>query len=86
MAYVDMGTVSARGQIAIPQAIRKKMDIKDGEKVLMMLQDRTLVLKKVSDVSWAQITAPLRKAKKKVNENEVNALIHGLRKNETNRA
>lgn len=82
MAYVDVGTVSARGQIAIPQAIRRQMDIKDGEKVLMMLQDKTLVLKKVSDVSWAEVTAPLRKAKKKIKESEVDALIHAFRTHE----
>lgn len=35
---IEMGTISARGQVAIPAEIREKMHLKEGEKVLFMLE------------------------------------------------
>ncbi|PIN77899.1 hypothetical protein COV14_04890 [Candidatus Woesearchaeota archaeon CG10_big_fil_rev_8_21_14_0_10_33_12] len=77
---IDMGTVSARGQVAIPITIREKMHLKEGEKVLFFLEDGSLLIKKVESLSWAEITKPLREAHKKIKEEEVPELMHRLRK------
>lgn len=77
---VDMGTISARGQIAIPTAIRDKMHLKEGEKVLFLLEGDALLIKKVESLSWAEITKPLREAKKNIREEDVPDLVHKLRK------
>ncbi len=77
---IDIGTISARGQIAIPAAIREKMHLKEGEKVLFFLEGDSLLIKKVEDLSWAEITKPLREAKKKLKEEDVPELVHNLRK------
>ena len=77
---IDIGTISARGQIAIPTEIREKMHLREGEKILFFLEGGTLLIKKVENLSWAQITRPLREAKKKIQEEEVQNLIHKLRK------
>lgn len=77
---IDMGTISARGQIAIPTLIREKMHLKEGEKVLFFLEGDALLIKKVENLSWAEITKPLREAKKKIREEDVPELIHKLRK------
>ena len=77
---VDMGKISSRGQIAIPSDIRTRMGLNEGEKVLFMLQDDTLLMKKVTAQSFESITQPLRDAKKKINEEDVSELIHKLRK------
>lgn len=77
---IDMGTVSARGQIAIPTAIREKMHLKEGEKVLFLLEGDTLLMKKVNSMSWSQITEPLVKAKKKINEADVVEFVKKVRK------
>ena len=77
---IDIGTISARGQIAIPTTIREKMRLKEGEKVLFLLEGDSLLIKRVESLSWAEITRPLREAKKKIREQDVSELVHRLRK------
>ncbi len=77
---IDIGTVSARGQIAIPSDIRERMHLVEGEKVLFVLEGDSLLMKKVESLSWGEITRPLREAKKKIREEDVPALVHRLRK------
>ena len=77
---IDIGTISARGQIAIPLEIREKMHLKEGEKILFLLEDDTLLMKKVSSMPWEKITKPLREAKKSISEEEVPALVERMRK------
>ena len=77
---IEMGTVSSKGQISIPRGIRKELNIKEGSKLLFLLSDNALLVKKVNVESFAQITKPLHAAKKKIEESQVNALIHKLRK------
>jgi AbrB family looped-hinge helix DNA binding protein len=77
---IEMGTVSSRGQIAIPSNIREKMRLKEGGKVLFFLDGDNLLMKKVESMSWKEITEPLHKAKKKIREEDVVALVHKIRK------
>ncbi len=77
---LEMGKVSARGQIAIPVDIRNGMDLVEGSKVIFLLEQDTLIIKKVTGQTWDQITKPLRKSSKKIKEDEVNDLIHRIRK------
>ena len=77
---IEIGTVSARGQVAIPTDIRQKMDLKEGEKILFFLDGDALLIKKVQNLSWNEITKPLREAKKRIKEEDVADLIHKIRK------
>lgn len=77
---IEIGTVSARGQVAIPLDIREKMHLKDGEKVLFLLEGDSLLMKKVSALSWEEITRPLREATKNIREEDVVNLVHKVRK------
>ena len=77
---VEMGTISARGQICIPNSIRKEMGLKEGNKVLFFLSDDSLLMKRVNTQSFAEITKPLKDAKKKIREDEVVDLIHKIRR------
>jgi len=77
---IEMGTVSSRGQICIPNDIRENMGLKEGNKVLFVLTDDSLLVKKVSTQTFAEITKPLREAKKKIKEEEVVDLVHRFRK------
>ncbi len=79
---IETGKVSARGQVAIPVEIRQKMRLKEGQKIIFVLAGDTLLVKKVEDLSWEQITKPFREAKKKIKEEEVVDLVHQLRKKE----
>ena len=77
---VEMGKVSSRGQIAIPIEIRNEMGLEEGSKVLFLLEDDVLLIKKVTSQTWDQVTAPLRAQKKKIREENVSELIHRMRK------
>ena len=76
---IEMGKISTRGQIAIPSDIRSQLGLQEGSKVLFVVEDDTLLMKKVTSETFAQITKPLRQAKKKIKESEVEKTIHKLR-------
>ena len=77
---IEMGTVSSRGQICIPNDIRETMGLKEGNKVIFVLSDGSLIVKKVNTQTFAEITKPLRDAKKKIREEDVVDLVHRFRK------
>ena len=76
---VEMGKISSRGQVAIPSDIRNQLGLHEGSKVLFVLEDDTILMRKVTAESFAQLTKPLREAKKKIKEENVTELIHKLR-------
>ena len=63
---IEIGKISSRGQIAIPSEIRQKLDLQEGSKVFFLVDNDLLLLKKVTSETFAQITKPLRKARKKI--------------------
>ena len=79
---IEMGKVSSRGQIAIPSDIRTQLGLEEGAKVLFFTENDTLVMKKVTPQSFAQITKPLKKAAKKVGlkQKDVVGIVHRARK------
>ena len=77
---IEMGKISSRGQVAIPSDIRSHLGLVEGSKVLFFLENDTVLMKKVSVESFAELTKPLREAKKKIREEDVPALIHRFRK------
>ena len=77
---IEMGTISSRGQVAIPSDMRNQLKLKEGTKVLFLLEEDTLLMKKVTTESFAQLTKPLREAKKKIKEEDVPELVHKLRR------
>lgn len=78
---IEMGSVSSRGQIAIPSDIRQNMGLEEGSKVLFILEDNTLIMKKVTLETFASITRPLKEAAKKagLKESQVNDIVHKFR-------
>jgi len=80
---VEMGTISSKGQVAIPSQIRDEMGLEEGSKVLFVLADDTLLIKMVNTKTFAEITKPLKEAAKKagLKEEDVVGLVHRARKN-----
>ena len=79
---IELGTISSRGQIAIPAKIRAELELSEGERVLFLLDGDTLIVKKVmTKKTWEEITRPLREAAKKpgFKEEDVVDLIHRMR-------
>ncbi len=81
MEKIEMATVSSRGQICIPNDIREDMGLKEGSKVLFMLTDDSLIMKKVNMQTFEEITKPLREAMKKtgLKESDVPDIVHRFR-------
>jgi AbrB family looped-hinge helix DNA binding protein len=79
---VEMGKISSRGQIAIPTDIRNQLGLNEGSKVLFFTEDDSLLIKKVTEQTFAQITRPLKIAAKKagMKEKDVPDMIHRFRK------
>lgn len=79
---IEMGTVSSRGQICIPNDIRENMGLKEGSKILFVLSDGSLIMKKISMQSFEEITKPLKEAAKNsgLKESDVDKIIHNFRK------
>ncbi len=61
---IEIGTVSSRGQVCIPNDIREEMGLKEGSKVLFVLQDESLLVKKVNMQIFEEITKPLKEEAK----------------------
>ena len=78
---IEMGTVSSRGQICIPNDIREEMGLKEGSKVLFVLTDDSLLMKRITMQSFEEITKPLKEAMKKtgLKESDVPDIIHRFR-------
>lgn len=83
---IDMGTISSRGQVAIPSEIRNKLRLEEGSKVLFLLENDVLIMKKITSETFKSITEPLKKATKKISEDKVVNIVHKIRKNNENSA
>lgn len=79
---IEMGTVSSRGQICIPNDIREEMGLIEGSKVLFLLQNDALLVKKVTVQTFVEITKPLKEEARKaaMKESDVNGIVHRFRK------
>ncbi len=80
---VEMGKISSRGQIAIPLDIREQLGLEDGSRVLFFVEKDTLLVKKITSQTFAQITRPFKEAAKKagLKESDVPGIVHRARKN-----
>ncbi len=81
-SIIEMGRISSRGQIAIPADIRERLGLKEGTKILFFTEEDTLLMKKVTEQSFAQITRPLKLAAKQagMKEKDIPDMMQRFRK------
>ena len=80
---IEIGTISSRGQIAIPSSIRAELELSEGEKVMFILDGDTLLVRKVmTPKTWEELTRPIREAVKKTNlkESDIPGIVKRFRK------
>ena len=79
---IEIGTVSSRGQVCIPNNIRDSMGLEDGSKVLFLLTNDSLVMKRVTSQTFEELTRPLKEEMKKsrMKESDVVDIVHRFRK------
>jgi len=73
MENIEITSVSSRGQIVIPQGLRNKMKINEGEKFVVIGEDNTIVLKKLEMPSFSGIDKLLKKTRDFVKKKEIRA-------------
>jgi antitoxin PrlF len=83
---VDIVTVSSRGQIVIPTDIMEELNIKKGEKLLVINKNDNILLKKIkssiAEMSLEELLKPMweKTEAKRLTEKDVDSAIRSVRK------
>lgn len=85
MENIEITSMSSRGQVVIPQSLRIKLKIHEGEKFIIIGEDNTIVLKKVEMPSFKGFEKLLAKTRefaknKGISEADVEEAIKESRK------
>ena len=85
MENIEITSVSSRGQIVLPQSLRNKMRIREGEKFVVIGEDNTIILKKLEMPSFNGIDKLLKKTrdfakKKEIESSDVEEAVKHTRK------
>ena len=64
MAGTATTKMSSKGQIVIPEEVRKKLGLKTGDKFYVMGENDVVVLKTISSPSMDQFTGLIKQARK----------------------
>jgi antitoxin PrlF len=69
--------VSSKGQVVIPISVRKAARIKEGERLLAIAIDDTIILKKIVDKTFEETVKPIwtRMRQMGLTEEDVDAII-----------
>ncbi len=60
---IEVTSISSRGQVVIPQALREKLRIREGEKFIVIGEGNTVILKKLEMPSFNGIDVLLEKTR-----------------------
>ncbi len=85
MENIEITSISSRGQVVIPQGLRNKMRIQEGEKFVIIGENNTIILKKLEMSSFGGIDKLLKKTrdfvkKKRIKESNLEEAIKKTRK------
>ncbi|MDR1453008.1 MAG: AbrB/MazE/SpoVT family DNA-binding domain-containing protein [Candidatus Margulisbacteria bacterium] len=79
---MNLAKVSANGQVTVPIEIRKKLQIKDGDKLLFIERDNEIMISNASSIAIIQAQDAFKGTAKDFGvktENDVQRLINRLR-------
>jgi AbrB family looped-hinge helix DNA binding protein len=80
----EVTTISEKGQVVIPQSIRKKLGIKPKNKFLVYAKGDTIIMKKLQlpnlQKEWADIFKLMDKKEPNLSEEEIQKEIAAARK------
>ena len=81
MVEASTTKVSSKGQVVIPANVRKAASLKEGEKMLAIAIDDTIILKKIVDKSFEETLKPVwnRVRRMGLTEEDINDLIEEAR-------
>ena len=71
MENIEITSISSRGQVVIPQSLRDKLRIREGEKFVVIGEDNTIVLRKLEMPSFKGFDKLLAKTREFAKKNEL---------------
>ena len=85
MENIEITSISSRGQVVIPQNLREKLKIREGEKFVVIGEGNTIILKKLEMPSFDGFDKLLRKTRefaknKGLKEKDIEEAINATRK------
>ena len=84
MENVEVSSISSRGQVVIPQSVREKLKLHEGEKFVVIGEEDTIVLKKLEMPSFKGFDKLLKKTRefaknKKIKSEDVDEAVKRTR-------
>jgi len=82
---MEITSMSSKGQVVIPSGVREQLNLKEGEKFVVIGEEDTVVLKKIAMPSFKNFDKILKKAQqfakeKSIKEKDVEEAIIKARK------
>jgi antitoxin PrlF len=79
---MELAKVTVRGQITIPKEIRKKLNIKDGDKVVFLEEDGKVVIENSAMLALREVQSDFRSEAKRlgIKEQDLVNLVKEVRK------
>jgi len=71
MENIEITSVSSRGQVVIPQSLRDKLKIREGEKFVVIGENNTIVLRKLEMPSFKGFDKLVAKTREFAKKNEL---------------
>ena len=71
MENIEVTSISSRGQVVIPQNLRDKLKIREGEKFVVIGEDDTIVLRKLEMPSFKGFDKLLAKTREFTRKSEL---------------
>lgn len=71
MENIEVTSISSRGQVVIPQSLRDKLKIHEGEKFVVIGENNTIILRKLEMPSFKGFEKLLAKTREFAKKNEL---------------
>jgi len=71
MEKIEITSMSSRGQVVIPLDIREQLGLKEGEKFIVVGEDDTVILKKITMPSFKNFDKLLQKTRQFAKDNRI---------------
>lgn len=71
MEKIEITSLSSRGQVVIPQMVREKMHLQEGERFIVIGEEDTILLKKLEVPSFKGFDKLLKKTREFAQKREI---------------
>lgn len=71
MENIEITSVSSQGQVVIPQSLREKLNMHEGEKFVVIGEDNTIILRKLGMPSFKGVDKLLAKTREFAKKNKL---------------